>query len=632
MLALPILTPSGLIAIDDDSIPDRVYVALARPRVARRSDGSSRVRLVRWTRQSGSADPAAVGARLTLDVEIQPTADEIAAAGLAGRDVQPLPWADASVRLEGPQFDPVVAPVAVALGTVAAVTVDLPALAAGILAPLLQAAAVSPLQVTWSGHVPLRLPPAEVIATADVAELRRRIRIVDGERELTITRSLIDANAHIEIRGVANPDLERALRDWVLDELAARFREGRSMSVHAAASDIVRWPILLATTLDDFVPAATRGGLVETLILTDDEIGRAPAIEVRALASFGDRLERVDVQIERMAGGAAVELALTDAAPRVVPLGTLDFRWRHRAKLAGLPSGDWSSWQDSRGVSGLLIPVSVPRALEIEVLAAGLDFARRWASVRVVLEHTPPGGPATSQAVELDAARPGARWTQPLDGVRGPVRAHATFVSRQGRIVEQSLGDVANDQVIVTDPLDRHRVRVALVASGSGWNEVALAMVDLRYVDGTYTVDETVELRTTTDFVEWEAPARADGPQSVQWRCHASFRDGRFESGAWQTAAPGVVLVRIDGVPRRRVQVLPVFFDTSATRQGVVRLRSGSQVETVVISDRTQRTVTLGPGPFTWTVAWTAADGTELPESAPQSGDDVIVLPAFRGA
>ena len=632
MLALPIRTQSGLIAIDDDSAPDRIYVALSRPRVARRADGSPRLRLVRWTRQSTAADPAAVGARLTLDVEIQPTADEIAAAGLAGRDVQPLPWADASVRLEGPQLDPVVAPVTLAVGTIAAVTVDLSPLAAGILAPLLQAETVSPLQVTWSGHVLLRLPPVEVIATADVTELRRRIRIVEGVRELTITRSLIDANAHIEIRGAGDPGVEKALRDWVLDELTARFREGRSLNVHAAASDVVRWPILLATTLDDFVPAAMRRALVETLILTDDEIGRTPAIEVRPLGSFGDALERVDVQMVPMSGGDAVELALTDGSPRAVSLGTVDFRWRHRVKLRDRPAGDWGSWQESRGVSGLLIAVPTARDLVIEVLAVGLDFAQRWASVDVVLDHEPPGGPATSHSVQLDAAHLGARWTQPLAGVRGSVQARATFVSRQGRIVEQSLGDVANDQVIVTDPLERHRVRVALVPSGTGWSELALAMVDLRYVDGTYMVEETLELRTADDFVEWEAAARPDGPQAVEWRCHASFRDGRFESGAWQTVTPGVVLVRIEGPPRRRVQVLPVFFDAAVTREGIVRLRSGSQIETLVISDRTQHTVTLGPGAFTWTVAWTAADGTALPESAPQAGDDVIVVPPFRRA
>jgi hypothetical protein len=204
-------------------------------------------------------------------------------------------------------------------------------------------------------------------------------------------------------------------------------------------------------------------------------------------------------------------------------------------------------------------------------------------------------------------------------------------LSRQGRTVEQSLDNVLTDQVIVTDPLDRHRVRIALVPTGTGWTDVALAMVDLRYVDGAYTVDETVELRKADDFVEWEAPARPDGPQSVQWRCHTSFADGRFESGEWQTAAPGIVLVRIEGVPRRRVQVLPVFFDAGVTRQGIVRLRSGAQTETVVISDRTQRTVTLGPGAFTWTVAWTTADGAELPESAPENGDDVIVVPRFAG-
>jgi hypothetical protein len=476
----------------------------------------------------------------------------------------------------------------------------------------------------------VRLPPVEVIATADVREVRRRVQLVTPDRQLTITRSVIDANAHIEIRGAGNVELEKALRDWALDELAARLTDGRSLAIHAAASDVVRWPVVLATTLDDFVPPASRGALVETFVLADEETGRAPALEVRALAAFGALLERVDVQIERVDGGDPVELALTDAAPRPVSLGTRDFRWRHRVKIANGQPGEWGEWKEARGASGLLIPVSIAPALAIEVLAAGLDFARRWASVRVVLEHRPPGASPTSHAVELDADHPSATWTQTLAGARGPVKAGLTFVSRQGRLVEQTVEDVENDQLVVVDPLERQRVRVVLMPSGTGWEQVALAMVDLRYVDGAYTVDETVELRTLDDLVEWEAPARAEGPQSVQWRLHVSYTDGRFESTKWETAAPGVVLVRIDGAARRRVQVIPAFFDPGLARQAVVRLRSGAKTETVAITDRTPRTVTLGPGPFTWTVTWTAADGVQAPESSPQDGDDVLVVPRFQ--
>ena len=124
-----------------------------------------------------------------------------------------------------------------------------------------------------------------------------------------------------------------------------------------------------------------------------------------------------------------------------------------------------------------------------------------------------------------------------------------------------------------------------------------------------------------------EAPARPDGPRTVQWRAHVSFSDGRFESRPWQTSDAGVIAIRIDGVPRRDVQVLPIDFDPAVVTQATVRLRSAAQTETVVLKDRTPRTVVLGAGPFTWSVQWTMADGRALAEFPPAEGDDVIVLP-----
>src|SRR5215207_8968434 len=99
MLILPVQRRGDLIAIEDDAAPGRFHVALARPRVARRADGSSRARLVRWTAaESGPAQP--VGGRLTLDIDLQPTTQELIAAGFAPDETSPMPWLDATLQLE----------------------------------------------------------------------------------------------------------------------------------------------------------------------------------------------------------------------------------------------------------------------------------------------------------------------------------------------------------------------------------------------------------------------------------------------------------------------------------------------------------------------------------------------------
>ena len=631
MLSLPVESRGDLLVVHDDAAPGRVCVTLARPRVTNRADGNTSVRLLRWMSTQASAGVGQItGARLSVDVDLAPGASDLASAGLGGADVQPMPWLDAKVRLDGPQFDAIEADVAIAAGSLAAVSIDLPPSAAGILAPLLQGDTISPLQLTWTGHVLVRLPPVEVIASADVTEIRRRLDLIAPGRRITTIRSIVDANARIEIRGGGNAALEQAMRDWALGQLLERLDKRQSLDVRAAASDVVPWPIVLAATLDDLVPPDRRGTLVETVVLDPGDAAGVPRIDVRVLADFGGRVDRVDVRLAPLTGDRILELSFSDTTSRPAALHTSDFRWCRRIKMKGSALGEWSPWEELHGRTGLVIPVATPGNLSVDVLAAGLDFAERWSSVHVVLTHTPPGAVAESWTADLTAAQTAASWVTPLPGARGPITAALTYVSRQGQALQRAI-DRVGDQLIVLDPLEGNQVRFTLLPAGTGWNDIAFAMVDMRYADGAYVVDETLELRRLSDMVEWVVPARSDGPQIARWRLHASFTDGRFTSGGWQDVPRGPVIVRIDGVPRRTVQILPIYFDATATKSVTVRLRSGSQTESIVCADRSQKIVTLPDGPFSWTLQWTRPDGSQSAESAPQDGDDVIVIPRDRG-
>jgi len=631
MLTLPVESRGDLLVVHDDAAPGRVCVTLARPRVTNRADGNTSVRLLRWIPTQASAGVGQItGARLSVDVDLTPGATDLASASLGGADVQPMPWLDAKVRLDGPQFDAIEADVAIAAGSLAAVSIDLPPSAADILAPLLQGDTVSPLQLTWTGHVLVRLPPVEVIASADVTEIRRRLDLIAPGRRVTTIRSIVDANARIEIRGGGNAALEQAMRDWALGQLLERLDKGQSLDVHAAASDVVPWPIVLAATLDDLVPPDRRGTLVETVVLDPGDAAGVPPIDVRVLADFGGRVERVDVRLAPLIGDRALELSFSDTTARPAALHTSDFRWCRRIKMKGSALGEWSPWEELHGRTGLVIPVVTPGSLSVDVLAAGLDFAERWSSVHVVLTHTAPGAVAESWTADLTAAQTAASWVTPLPGARGPITAALTYVSRQGQTLQRAIERVG-DQLIVLDPLEGNQVRFTLLPAGTGWNDIAFAMVDMQYADGAYVVDETLELRRLSDMVEWVVPARPDGPQTARWRMHASFTDGRFTSGEWQEVPRGPLVIRIDGVRRRTVQILPIYFDATATKSATVRLRSGSQTESIVCADRSQKIVTLPDGPFSWTLQWTRPDGSQSAESAPQDGDDVIVIPRDRG-
>jgi hypothetical protein len=313
-----------------------------------------------------------------------------------------------------------------------------------------------------------------------------------------------------------------------------------------------------------------------------------------------------------------------------VRLGTADFQWSYRVKLPSQLPGEWSPSREVRGSYSLLIPVSVTRDLSVEVLTSGIDFERRWKSISVQLNHqaAPPDGVST--VVELNAANRSATWKLSLAKPRGKVRANITFFSHQGQSVETHIDDVTGEQLIIVDPFESHRRRLALMPAGNGWDNIAVVMVDLRYRDGDFHYEETVELKSFTDFVEWETPARADGPREIEWRCHASFRDGRFEQTNWQVADSTVLAVPLQAPASRQVQLVPVFFDSSQTARLEVKLRSGDRSLTQVITSKTAIWVTLPPGPFLWSVTWSMTNGTTKQTPEETSDEEVIILPRHQ--
>lgn len=624
MLTLPIRTVGELLVLEDDGAQAQRYVALRRPCIARDADGHPRLRLVRWV----MADGAVAGARLTLDLELQPRPDELALADIALSRAAPVPWLNPSLRLEGPLISAKEVQVASTSAGSATVSLDLSAAEASVLAPLLAGQNVSPLQVTWLAAVLVRAPPLQVVAFADASEVRRRTELVTPDRRVSVTRAIIDASARIEIQGSEHAELEAALRSWVLDELEAKFASGRALEIRTSASEVLTWPVQLATTLDLEVPPGR--SLVETIVLDSSELGRAPPLELRVLGDFTGRLERVDVRLASASGGELRELAVHDDAARSIALGTSDFRHSWRVKLRERPPGAWTEWHAVHGWRSLLLPIATPVALRCEVLATTLDFRRRWQSLSVTLTHVAPDGATSTDVLELGAAQPSAGWSAALDGARGRVSAQLVYRGRQGQLVERNVDDIQGEQLVIGDPMDGNILRLTLVPTGAGWSDVAQAMVDVAYVDDAYVVEETIELRSLEDLVTWELPVRAEGPRIIRWRLHASFRDGRFAASDWQESQPGIVPLRLERGSTRTVQVLPVFFAVDVTRRAQLSFHAGSRVQTLVVTDRSSQTVALDSAFTTWSVQWSLADGRELPESTRMSIDDVIVLPVFE--
>lgn len=525
MLQLPMRTEGELVILHDHTDDSRAYACRLRPRLSSGTSGRPSLRLVHWT--STEADASGeheVGGHLFVEIDVEPSATELAAAGVP--HAQPIPWLEAKAVLDLPGAEPVSSEVSVVAGGRASFSLALTPQQVNVLAPLLGGDQVSPLQVTWVGTVRARLPAVEVTVLVDTDERRR----TSTTSTTTLTREWLRTHATIVIEGAADPELEAALQQWALDELERRAEAGEDLQLSTSAADVGAWPIRLPTTLDLHALRGTE--VVTSLALPPDELGERPPVTVRAIGPVGTEIDRVDVEL-RPPGGPAITLALADAEPAAADLPRGPYELRHRVVQGGL-AWPWSSWREAGSIRDHSIPVVVPAPRTVEVLLAGLDLQQRWSSIRVELSADGPS--PSSTVIELHEGTRTGSWALPSGSEGAAVRARTTFVSRQGLEVPQGPELVEHDQLLLRDPFGHHRLQVTLVPVGAGWQGVALAMIDLRHEDGSYTHEQAGELRGLGEVAKVVLPSRPEVGTTYQWRLHASYEDGRFVQTQWKTS------------------------------------------------------------------------------------------------
>ena len=84
--------------------------------------------------------------------------------------------------------------------------------------------------------------------------------------------------------------------------------------------------------------------------------------------------------------------------------------------------------------------------------------------------------------------------------------------------------------------------------------------------------------------------------------------------------------IPLAGLPGREVQLLPIAFDSARITRIEVRLRSGGETETVLITDGSPRSVVLPPGPFRCSLTWWLKDGGKIEVGEEESDEEVLVL------
>ena len=186
----------------------------------------------------------------------------------------------------------------------------------------------------------------------------------------------------------------------------------------------------------------------------------------------------------------------------------------------------------------------------------------------------------------------------------------------------------------------RGLLRVRLLPAGDGWDAVAQVIVDLRYEDAPNGLrrEESLVLKTSQEFRTWEVALRDQNRRGFEYRVHASFKDGRFQQGPWQSHTGEETLpIVVQAPPRHQIQIIPDRLDLAAaplTEVGLTHLPTGRQ-ETFVFRAKQPVVwnVDVPAGtPVRYRVQVTHFPATGDPVVLPpfEEEDPVLVLPPYQ--
>ena len=136
-------------------------------------------------------------------------------------------------------------------------------------------------------------------------------------------------------------------------------------------------------------------------------------------------------------------------------------------------------------------------------------------------------------------------------------------------------------------------LRVNLVPTGNGWDDVVQVVVDLRQAGGGEQA--SIPLKTRDEFKTWRVPLAAGQSRAFEYRTNAIFKTRRPQRSAWMTPPDGMETVPI--VVERtgyRITILSEGLDFAASPLTEVTLTfkgvTPQQQATFVFRDKTPQT------------------------------------------
>jgi hypothetical protein len=430
-----------------------------------------------------------------------------------------------------------------------------------------------------------------------------------------------------------------------------------SIEFNLEQRSVVEWPIHPQATLETFfrgLPPEEVKQHVRSIDLHDDFFANL-TLNVRAFTDYSSpEVAAVEVQVhyegtdengQSREKNQSFTFSSTQAqawAPSLIG-SQREYQYRYRVGFKGKDPVAFSPWVASKATD-LNIWIPDPGRLKLDVLAGDIDFDTLVRQVQVRLAYEDPDAAVSREeyVVTLNPTQPASQYLRTIYQPKAkPIQYKIRFAMKSGEVREDAGWQTTNGpQLLVNQPYV-DLLRVSLLPTGDGWDDVVAVQVDLKYEDlaNNYRQQDTLAFRTREEFKTWRVSLRNRNVQDFQYAVNASLKNGNLLKSGWLGGTGSgtyPVSVMRQGI---RVLLLPDILDftTASTTEVTLRYKAAGRdlSETFTFHDKTAQAWSVNvpqgsPVEYTYQVTHYPPAGNPvlLPEATER--DDVLVLPPYR--
>lgn len=430
-----------------------------------------------------------------------------------------------------------------------------------------------------------------------------------------------------------------------------------NISLDLEQRSVVEWLIHPQTTLETFFHGMTPEQIKQFVreIDLDDDFFKNLVLTVRAFTDFSDPiLGNVEVQVHyegmdenNQPHEKNETFTFTTVDPQTWSVSFIgsqrEYQYRYRVGFKGQEAEPFTPWMHSKSPD-LNISAPNPGRVDLTILAGDVDFDTlvQQIQVRIAYEDTEAGVERGEEVKLLSASRQEDQYQRTIFKTRRkPIQYRTRFRMKSGDVREDADWSTTNGpQVLINQPFV-DVLRVSLLPTGDGWDDIVNVPVELKYQDmaNNYAVQDSLSLKSREEFKTWRVSLRNREMRDFQYQWKASYKNGHFEDSGWKDGSGSgtyPITVRRQGYRILLVADLLDFSSSPITEVHLLYTGAGAGLqETFKFTDKTSQSwnIDVPPGsPLEYTVQVThfPSGGGPLSLKETTEHDTVLVLPAYR--